>query len=45
MPGLVALHGYVAAEANHCDERKLEGELDRICDRIQEIRDRYTDQD
>ena len=24
------LHGYVAAKANHCDQRKLERELDRI---------------
>ena len=39
------LHGYVAAEANHCNERKLERELYRICDRVQEILDTYSDQD
>ena len=39
------LHGYVAAEANHCDERKLERELYRICDRVQDILDTHTDQD
>jgi len=39
------LHGYVAAEANHCDERMLERELYRICDRVQEILDTHTDQD
>ena len=39
------LHGYVAAEANHCDVRKLERELYRICERVQEILDSHTDQD
>ena len=39
------LHGYVAAEANHCDERRLERELDRIFVRVQKILDTYTDQD
>ncbi len=39
------LHGYVAAEANHCREKKLERQLYRICDRIQEILDTHTDQD
>jgi hypothetical protein len=39
------LHGDVAAEANHCDERNLRRELDRVCDCIQEILDTYTDQD
>lgn len=39
------LHGYVAAEANHCGERKLERALYRICHRVQEILDTYTDQD
>ena len=39
------LHGYVAAEANHCDERKLERELYQICDCILKILDMYTDQD
>ena len=38
------LDGYVAAEANHCDVRKLERELYRICERIQEILDSHTDQ-
>ena len=39
------LQGYVAAEANHCDVKKLERELDRIFDQIQGILDSYTDQD
>ena len=32
-------------EANHCDVRRLERELYRICDCIQEILDSHTDQD
>ena len=39
------LQGYVAAKAKHCDARKLERELYRIFDRIQEILDSYTDED
>ena len=38
------LHGYVAAAANHCRNRKLEDELYRICERVQEILDTHTDQ-
>ncbi len=39
------LHGYVAAAANHCQNRKLEDELYRICERVQEILDTHTDQE
>ena len=39
------LHGYVAAEANHCRVRKLERALYRICERIQGILETHTDQD
>ena len=37
------LAGYVAAEANHARDRKLEKELDRIYERIAEVLESYTD--
>ena len=39
------IQGYVAAEANHCDNRKLERELDVVFDKLQFILDSFTDQD
>ena len=39
------LHGYVAAAANHCKNRKLEDKLYRICERVQEILDTHTDKE
>ena len=37
--------GYIAAEANHCDDRKKQKRLDAIFQRIQDLLDRYTDED
>lgn len=39
------LQGYVAAEANHCDDRGLQEKLDRVFDKLQKILDKYDDQD
>ena len=33
------IQGYVAAEANHCDDRKLQKELDLLFDKLQEFLD------
>jgi len=37
--------GYIAAEANHTDDRKLEKKLDAIFEKIQNLLDTYTDED
>lgn len=34
--------GYVAAEANHCDDKKKERKLDAILQKIQDLLDQYT---
>ncbi len=36
---------YIAAEANHTDDRGLEKKLDRVYDKLQKIMDKYDDQD
>jgi hypothetical protein len=38
------LGGFVAAEANHTDDKKLQTKLDRIFEKIQKILDTYEDQ-
>ena len=35
--------GYVAAEANHTEDRKLQGELDAMYERLTSIQDSYDD--
>ncbi|MCA9235685.1 MAG: plasmid pRiA4b ORF-3 family protein [Planctomycetales bacterium] len=35
--------GYVAAEANHCDDDKKQAKLDAVLEKIQSVLDRYTD--
>lgn len=35
------LQGYVAAEANHCDDRDLEEKLDRLHSMLQDMLDTY----
>ncbi|HKI83779.1 MAG TPA: hypothetical protein VKA63_05520 [Candidatus Krumholzibacteria bacterium] len=35
--------GFVAAEANHCEDRKLQRELDTFYDRLSEIEQSYDD--
>ena len=37
--------GYIAAEANHCDDRKKEKKLDRIFEKVQDLLDKYTDEE
>jgi len=37
--------GYIAAEANHCDDRKKEDKLDAVFDKIQELLDWYSDEE
>ena len=37
--------GYIAAEANHCDDKKKEKKLDNIFSKIQNILDTYTDEE
>ena len=36
--------GYIAAEANHCEDRKLQKRLDSVFQKIQSIFDKYTDE-
>ena len=37
--------GYVAAEANHCEDKKREKKLDTIFGKIQDLLDTYTDEE
>ncbi len=37
--------GYVAAEANHCEDKKREKKLDDIFGKIQRLLDKYTDEE
>ena len=37
--------GYVAAEANHCDERKKQKKLDGIFEKVQRLLEKYTDEE
>jgi hypothetical protein len=39
------LMGYVAAEANHAKDKKLQKELDRLFERMQKVLESYTDED
>lgn len=39
------VQGYVAAEANHTKNKKLEKKLDRLFDKLQVFLDSYDDQD
>jgi hypothetical protein len=39
------IQGYIAAEANHTENSKLEKELDRLFDKLQVYLDTYDDQD
>jgi len=39
------LAGFIAADANHAKDKKLQKELDRLCDRVQATLDGYTDED
>jgi cell fate (sporulation/competence/biofilm development) regulator YmcA (YheA/YmcA/DUF963 family) len=39
------VQGYVAAEANHTENRKLEKALDKLFDKLQVYLDSYDDQD
>lgn len=38
------IQGYVAAEANHTEDRKLEKALDKLFDKFQSFLDKYDDQ-
>jgi hypothetical protein len=40
---LEELMGYVAAEANHAKDKKLQKDLDRLFARMEEVLDSYTD--
>ena len=39
------LGGYVAAEANHCDDHKKQTKLDALFEKIQRTMDNYTDEE
>lgn len=39
------VQGYVAAEANHTENKKLQRELDRLFDKLQVYLDSYDDHD
>ncbi len=39
------LAGYVAAEANHAKDKKLQKEWDRLFARIEDLLESYTDED
>ncbi len=38
------LQGYIAAEANHTDDKKLQRKLDKLFDKLQYYMDKYDDQ-
>ncbi|MGO9305502.1 MAG: hypothetical protein ACLP3R_17695 [Candidatus Korobacteraceae bacterium] len=42
---LEELMGYVAAEANHAKDKKLQKEWDRLFERMQTVLESYTDED
>jgi hypothetical protein len=42
---LEELVGYVAAEANHAKDKKLQKELDRLFARMETVPESYTDED
>ncbi len=42
---LEELAGYVAAEANHAKDKKLQKELDQLFARMETVLESYTDQD
>ena len=42
---LEELMGYVAAEANHAKDKKLQKELDRLFARMEDVLESYTDED
>jgi len=35
------LEGHIAAFTNHCEDRKLQSKLDRICEEIQKTQNKY----
>ena len=37
--------GYIAAEANHCDDNKKQKKLDTVFEKIQSVMDRHTDEE
>jgi hypothetical protein len=37
--------GYIAAEANHCDDKKKEQKLDAVFGKIQDLLEKYTDEE
>lgn len=37
--------GYLAAEANHCDDKKKEQKLDAVFEKAQRVLDKYTDEE
>jgi len=37
--------GFIAAEANHCDDKKKQQKLDTICEKIEDLLDKYTNED
>jgi hypothetical protein len=39
------IQGYIAAEANHTENKKLQRDLDRLFDKLQVYLDSYDDQD
>lgn len=39
------IQGYVAAEANHCDDEKFQNGLDRLFEKLQVLLDSYHDQE
>ena len=39
------IQGYIAAEANHTENKKLQKELDRLFDKLQVYLETYDDQD
>lgn len=45
MDELDLLAGYVASEANHTEDKKLEKKLDRICERIENLEQLYEEEE
>lgn len=45
LDGLEDFGGYIAAEANHCDDNSKQTKLDAVFQKIQDLLDSYTDND
>ena len=45
LDGLDNLAGYIAAESNHCEDRKKQKKLDALFEKVQDLLGKYTDEE